>query len=68
MENIFVFFIGAIFGSFINATAYRVVRKIGFIFERSCCPVCHHQLSFLDMIPIVSYVLKQGRCTYCKIK
>ena len=68
MENIFVFFIGTIFGSFINATAYRVVRKIGFIFERSCCPVCHHQLSFLDMIPIVSYVLKQGRCTYCKNK
>ncbi|NMA16256.1 MAG: prepilin peptidase [Erysipelotrichia bacterium] len=68
METIFVFFIGAIFGSFINASAYRIVRRKDFIFERSCCPVCEHQLSFLDMIPIVSYFLKQGKCTYCKNK
>jgi leader peptidase (prepilin peptidase)/N-methyltransferase len=66
MEIIFVFFIGAVFGSFINATAYRIVRKMDFIFDRSNCSSCHQQLSFLDMIPIISYVLMKGRCRYCK--
>lgn len=66
MRIIFVFFLGTIFGSFINATAYRIVRKMDFIFTRSSCPICHQQLSFLDMIPIISYVLMKGRCRYCR--
>ena len=37
-----------------------------FIFTRSSCPICHQQLSFLDMIPIISYVLNEGRCRYCR--
>ncbi len=65
MKVIFVFFIGSIFGSFINATAYRIIRKMDFVFKRSACPVCHQQLSFLDMIPIISFVLKKGKCKYC---
>lgn len=68
MEIIFVFFIGTVFGSFINATAFRLVRKKDFVFERSCCPDCLRQLSFLDMVPIISYLVKQGKCTYCEKK
>lgn len=66
METISVFFIGAVFGSFVNATAYRTVRNKNFIFERSNCPVCGKQLSFLDMVPVVSYLLKKGKCRYCQ--
>ncbi|MGI6607720.1 MAG: prepilin peptidase [Erysipelotrichaceae bacterium] len=68
MEIIFVFFIGAVFGSFINVAAYRTVRKKDFVFARSCCQFCYRQLSFSDMIPVISYLLKQGKCTYCKSK
>ena len=68
MVIILVFFIGTVFGSFINATAHRIVRNMDYITERSCCPLCHHQLSFLDMIPIISYVIRKGECKYCRTK
>ena len=68
MGKIFVFFIGTIFGSFINATAYRIVRKRDFVYDRSYCPVCNHKLSFMDMVPLISYLLKKGKCSYCKNK
>jgi leader peptidase (prepilin peptidase)/N-methyltransferase len=34
-------------------------------FPRSQCPSCHHPLSLLDNIPIISYYLLKGRCRYC---
>ena len=36
--------------------------------ERSFCPNCNHKLSFLDMIPILSYICLKGKCRYCKQK
>ncbi len=33
---------------------------------RSACPHCKHQLSALDNIPLLSYLLLQGKCRYCK--
>lgn len=33
---------------------------------RSACPHCQHQLSALDNIPLVSYLLLKGKCRYCK--
>lgn len=37
-----------------------------FIFSRSYCKYCHFELSLLDEIPIISYLLLRGRCRYCK--
>ena len=34
---------------------------------RSQCPSCHHSLSILDNIPIISYYFLKGRCRYCTI-
>ncbi len=36
--------------------------------DRSRCPHCQKVLSFLDMIPIVSFIGLKGRCRYCKEK
>lgn len=33
---------------------------------RSACPHCKHQLSALDNIPLLSYLLLQGKCRYCQ--
>lgn len=33
---------------------------------RSACPHCQHQLSALDNIPLLSYLLLKGKCRYCK--
>lgn len=68
MRYILVFFIGACFGSFINVLEYRSLRGMDYIFDRSRCPYCHKVLSFLDMIPIISFIGLKGRCRYCKEK
>lgn len=33
---------------------------------RSRCPHCHRELAWYDLIPIFSYVLRNGRCRYCE--
>jgi prepilin signal peptidase PulO-like enzyme (type II secretory pathway) len=35
---------------------------------RSMCPHCKHELSALDLIPVLSYVGLRGRCRYCRKK
>lgn len=35
---------------------------------RSACPKCKHQISALENIPIVSYLLLGGKCKGCKTK
>jgi len=32
----------------------------------SCCPNCHHTISALENIPILSYLVLQGKCKQCK--
>lgn len=66
MENIFVFFIGAIFGSCINVIGYRYVRNMDFIFGFSCCPNCKKRIPFYQMIPFISFLLLKGKCSNCK--
>ncbi len=38
----------------------------GIVVERSFCPQCHHQLSALDNIPVLSWLVLRGRCRYCR--
>jgi leader peptidase (prepilin peptidase) / N-methyltransferase len=38
----------------------------GIVIKRSFCPRCHHQLSALDNIPVLSWLALGGRCRYCK--
>ena len=39
-----------------------------FIKGRSRCPSCGHELSFLDLFPIFSWLFLRGKCRYCKAK
>lgn len=63
-----IFCIGATFGSFFTLAVYRIPIKQDITHTRSYCPKCNHKLSFLDMIPILSYLLLGGKCRYCKEK
>ena len=66
---IIIFFLFGLFmGSFYTVVGLRLPREENFITNRSYCDKCHHTLSFLDMIPIASYLLLKGRCRYCKAK
>ena len=65
---ILIFCIGTVFGSFFTLAVYRIPLKQDITHTRSYCPNCNHKLTFLDMIPILSYVCLGGKCRYCKQK
>ena len=58
--------LGACFGSYLLCVGERLARKEKVIRSNSTCPSCGHRLSFLDLIPIVSWIFLRGRCRYCK--
>lgn len=64
--SIATFVIGTCFGSFLSVLIYRSLnRKKGIVTGKSSCPHCKHQLGPLDLIPLLSWILKGGRCSYC---
>lgn len=65
---LFTFIIGTVFGSFFTLAVYRIPLHQDITHKRSYCPKCSHKLSFIDMIPILSYILLGGKCRYCKEK
>ena len=60
-----IFVLGVCLGSFLNCVIYRLEKKQSFLKGRSFCPKCHHQLTFLDLIPILSFIFLKGKCRYC---
>lgn len=62
---LFIFILGTIFGSFVNLVIDRRIREESIIFPRSHCKYCGHNLSPLDLIPILSFLFLKGRCRYC---
>ncbi|HEX7260062.1 MAG TPA: prepilin peptidase, partial [Candidatus Saccharimonadia bacterium] len=58
--------LGLIVGSFLNVVILRVHAGKQFIRGRSACPHCHHQLSALEMIPVISWLVVRGRCRHCR--
>lgn len=61
-----IFCMGTLFGSFFTLAVYRIPLRQDIVHTRSYCPKCNHKLSFLDMIPILSYTFLGGKCRYCK--
>lgn len=61
------FIFGTVLGSFVDCIANRSVTKTSF-FGRSFCESCKKKLEFYELIPILSYVLLQGKCRKCQKK
>jgi len=64
--DILVLIYGLVLGSFFNVVAIRLLKKESLAFPPSHCPQCNHRLHILDLIPVFSYLILQGRCRYCK--
>lgn len=69
--DILRFIIGAAVGSFINVLVLRydpdralVTKDI--LVGRSHCPSCKKTLRWFELIPLVSFLLQDGRCRQCK--
>ena len=71
---LFIFIFGLIIGSFLNCVIYRLalpnfsLKNLGGLRNRSYCPYCQHQLSFWDLIPVLSFIILRGKCRYCQNK
>lgn len=58
--------LGAVFGSFLDCAASRWAVGDPHPFAgRSRCGSCGHTLGAGDLVPVVSFLLRRGRCKYC---
>jgi leader peptidase (prepilin peptidase)/N-methyltransferase len=62
---VFVFLIGASFGSFLNVCIGRWPEGLSVVKPRSRCPKCGHQIKASENIPILSWLMLRGRCSNC---
>lgn len=65
---IYLFAVGASFGSFALLLADRMHAGKDWIKSRSVCDHCGHQLGAHDLVPLLSWIMLGGKCRYCQKK
>lgn len=58
--------LGLALGSFYNVCIHRYLTGESIVLPASHCPRCRNALSWWENIPLLSYLLLQGRCRACK--
>ncbi len=82
LTSIFIFMLGAILGSFLNVISLEIEPNIFLnkkerdhkkiksfwkrINRRSKCPNCSQNLSWSELVPILSWIFLLGKCKKCK--
>ncbi len=62
----FAFVTGAVVGSFLNVCIYRLPLDLSVNQpRRSFCPSCKKQLTWMQNIPLLSWMFLRGRCANC---
>ena len=67
MIHLYFFLVGAIIASFLGLVIDRFPEQ-SIIFPASHCDSCQTRLRPLDLIPIISQVISNFRCRYCKVR
>ncbi len=49
-----------------NCVIYRLHSDQSFLKGRSFCPNCGHKLSWLDLLPVLSFLILRGKCRFCR--
>ncbi|MEK7212048.1 MAG: prepilin peptidase [Patescibacteria group bacterium] len=73
MPSVLLFILGLALGSFLNVLSLRYdpdspVINRGVIFTRSHCPHCGKKLRWFELIPVLSFVVQNGRCRSCRAR
>jgi leader peptidase (prepilin peptidase)/N-methyltransferase len=66
LEGLYVFFVGAAMGSFLNVCIGRWPEGLSVVKPRSRCPKCGHQITASENVPIFSWIFLRGRCSGCR--
>jgi len=62
----FIFLAGLCIGSFLNVCIWRIPRDESIVFPGSHCPACGHAIAPWDNIPLLSWLILNGRCRHCR--
>lgn len=65
---LWIFFLGACIGSFLNVCIYRIPAELSIVSPPSRCPQCETKIRWWQNIPIVSWLFLRGKCATCKEK
>ena len=62
------FLLGLFLGMIYTSIGKKLPNHESIFHLDNMCSKCFHKLSFLEMIPIFSYIFLQGRCKHCHSK
>ncbi len=59
--------VALLLGSFINLALDRLPRRESLVAPRSHCRSCGRVLNPVDLMPVLGYALRGGRCATCRV-
>lgn len=65
---IIFFILGSFIGTKATILGLRLPKNEKIFNNKLHCDSCSHELSYKDTIPLISYIINQGRCKYCHAK
>ena len=60
--------IGAIVGSFLNVCVTRIPKGLSIVFPSSSCPQCKRAISWVDNVPVLSWIRLKGKARCCDFR
>ena len=66
LNSFLIFILGACLGSFSNVCIYRLPKNKQIVSGRSFCPRCKKKINWFDNLPLISFLILNGKCRKCK--
>ncbi|MCD6173954.1 MAG: prepilin peptidase [Sulfurimonas sp.] len=66
MEILLATLLGLLLGSFLNVVILRIPKDESIVFGGSHCTTCGNSLKPWHNIPLISWIILRGKCSFCK--